>query len=377
MIASILGSVSLQAEPATECEELSGTPPGLYVTTDEGSTYLIKGDEMLEMKPGQSGYAGASKLACIKSTPKFLDWPCSSDAAQSRKFKTYSVDDLAAQGFEQTRLTREIVRRYFDIPEVIEPVPNWKEGESHTLLDYKDIIQYASAEYWYKPNADRELLDPKRPKVLQISLYVGTHTVVVDGHMADALHRHYGDEKIPVVFVFNDSNSVPISYFGPNTSLEELLKAFNDRGIKVADVPMWELGDFMLAPTADEFEKFFELPTLDEIDPLRKEALGAELETYGFTRKPVFVTMLEGSEKMYVDDPDRLRVAISMKLNKIPTVVIFVEQDTYLRRCGPGTPVGASGEGSISGETTPPGGAIVPPGSGITPPPPEPEASNS
>ena len=35
----------------------------------------------------------------------------------------------------------------------------------------------------------------------------------------DALRKELGSDEIPVTFVFNDSNTVPISYFGDNVSL--------------------------------------------------------------------------------------------------------------------------------------------------------------
>jgi hypothetical protein len=353
------------------CEELQGTPPGLYVTTDEGRTFITQEGKVLEVAPGQSAFAGEGKLACIKNVPAFLDWPCSTDAASSRKFATYAIADLSGQS--GSKLAREVVKRYFEIPEVIEPVPDWLEGEYHTKLAYTDIIQFSNGEYWYLPSSNASLTDEKRPKVLQISLYVGINAVVVDSYQADLLKKHYGTEDIPVMFVFNDSNTVPISYFGPNVSLEEVYKAFNERGIKIADAPMWPLGDYTLAPTAEEFEKFFDLPSLDSIDPVRREALSAQLETFGFTKKPAFVTMMSGGGRIYVDDPALIRVALSMGMERIPTALTFVEPDNHLTRCGPGTPVGSSGA-AISGESTPPGGAVVPPGGGTTPPPPPEQA---
>jgi len=369
LIASALVSTGAYAQ-SDGCEDLQGTPPGLYVTTDEGKTFLSKDGKVLEVAPGQSAFAGNGKLACIKNVPQFLDWPCATDAANSRKFATFAISDLTGQGMAGPKLAREVVRRYFEIPEVIEPVPDWLEGEYHTKLAYSDIIQFSSSEYWYHPANESTLTDERRPKVLQLSLYVGTNSVVVDTHMVEILKKHYGSEEIPVMFVFNDSNTVPISYFGPNVSLEEIHKAFNERSIKIADVAMWPLGDYTLAPTGEEFEKFFDLPTLDEIDPIRREALTAQLETYGFSKKPAFVTMISGSGRIYVDDPALIRVALSMGIDRIPTALTFVEADAHLTRCGPGTPVGTSST-TVSGESTPPGGAVVPPGGGISPPPPE------
>jgi hypothetical protein len=371
LIASALAATSVQAQdtaaaqaqdPASECEDMQGTPPGLYATTDEGRTFLIKGDKTVELAPGEAAYANENQLNCIKAVPDFLDWPCATDAAQARKFATYTVDKL-----EPGSTIKQIVQRYFEIPEVIEPVPNWQEGEFTVKLDFKDIVPYSSPEYWYKTDPKVDIMEEKRPKTLLISLYVGVNKVVIDNYTVDALNKFYGGKEIPVVFVFNDSNAVPVSYFGSNVSLEEIRKAFNERQIKLADVPLWQLGDHHFFASSEEYEKLFDLPATEDIDPLRQEALAANLETYAFTRKPVFVTIMEGG-KMYIDDPDRVRIALNMGITRLPTVINFIEADSELGRCGPGTPVGSSG---VSGATTPIGGAVPP--STVPPPPIDPE----
>lgn len=347
-----------------DCVEMEGTPPGLYATTDEGRTFLIKDGEMVELAPGQSGYANKDQLYCIKAPPKFLDWPCSTDAAKGRKFATYALSEISG---DPGNIINDVVRRYFEVPEVIEPIPNWIDGESHTSLSANDIIAYSAPEFWYRVSTPEALLDPKRPRTLLISLYVGINQVVIDNQLIDVYRNEYAGQPIPVVFVFNDSNVVPVSYFGTNVSLEEIFKAFVERRIKLAEVPLWPVGDYHFSPTAKEFEVLVELPDFDDIDPYRREALAAELQTFGFAKKPIFVTMLDGGGKLYVDDPDRVRVAIDLGIERLNTVVNFVEQDDHLRRCGPGTPVGSSG---VSGATTPIGGANPPPGGVIPPPPP-------
>jgi hypothetical protein len=370
LLAACTFSTDALAQEADECVELEGTPPGLYTTTDEGRVYIIKDGKMIELGPGDSGYAGQDRLTCIKAPPEILEWPCSTDAANARKFATYRLDTL-----ETNDVAEEVVRRYFEIPEVIEPIPNYVDGEYHTTLPYDEINEFSSPAYWYHPNPNVPFMQEKRPKLLLISLYVGTNQVVIDNYAIDEMRKLYAGQEIPVVFMFNDSNEVPISYFGGNASLLELHRAFLERGIKVAEVPMWPLGDYHFEPTASEFERLFvDLPELEDINPLRREALAAGLETYGFTKKPVFVTMMSGNETLYIDDPERVRVAISLGFERLPTVINYVEQDVHLARCGPGTPVGSSG---VSGSTTPIGGPLVPLGAPAPPPPPDPAASDS
>jgi hypothetical protein len=369
MIASALTSNVVYAQDDDKCIDLEGTPPGLYVTTDEGRTYLSQEDQTVELGPGEAGFADEGQIKCLKAPPAFLNWPCATNAAQSRMFNTYTVEEL-----ESGNQVKEIVERYFQIPEVLAPIPNWVDGEYNAVFAYNDLIQFSSPEYWFIPAPGQPILVDKRPRSLLVSLYVGTNQVVMDNHTIDALRAELGSDDLPVTFVFNDSNTVPISYFGSNVSLEEVLKAFVERNIKVAEVPMWWLGDFHLEPTIAEFEKYFDIPLLEDIDPEKVATIKADLTEFGFTRKPLLVTLMAETSKMALDQPQRVRVAASMGRSNIPTTLFFIEPDSHMARCGPGTPAGT---GTVSGSTTPIGGATVPPGAPVIPPPTEPEASDS
>lgn len=371
LLPALIASALAVAAGLAHGQEGEQVAPGLYVTTDEGKTFLIKDGEVLEMKAGESGFANEEGLKKIDTLPAALNWPCSGAVAMGRRFATYALDDLQTKN-----RAAEVAERYFEVPEVIEPIPNWIDGEYHAVFSVNELLQFSSPEYWYFHNPNREFLDPKRPTSLLISMYVGITLAIIDNNAFDQLRALHGDDAIPVTFVFNDSNAVPISYFGENVSLEEVFKAFNERGIKIADVPMWWLGDYHLTPTIEEFERFFDIPALDQIPADKQDVLREDLAAYGFTRKPIIVSILAESGSMVVDQPQRVRMAAEMNIPRIPTVLNFVEEDSIVARCGPGTPVGF-GEGAISGETTPEPGATVPPGSPTVPPPPEPETPAS
>ena len=369
LIASILASPLAMAED--DCVELEGAPAGLYATTDEGTVFMVGADgQIVDLPAGSSGFADENQAKCISRPPRFLDWPCSTQAAQSRMFNTYTLDEL-----ESDNKLDEIVQRYFDIPEVLAPIPNWIDGEYNAPFNYNELVQFSSPEYWYNVNPNVQVLSPKRPRSLLVSLYVGTNQVVLDANVIDALRSELGSDELPVTFLFADSNTVPVSYFGNNVSLEEVFKAFKERGIKVADVPMWWLGDYHLLATVEEFEKFFEVPQLEDLKPEKVSAIQADLEANGFTKKPLIVTMFSETGAMALDQPGRLRIASSIGIKRIPTVFNFIEPDIHLARCGPGTPVGS---GAVSGSTTPVGGASVPADVSIppqipeVPPPPQP-----
>ena len=365
--AMIASALVIPAGMAQVPEDKDVVVPGLYVTTDEGKTFLQQGDETLEMEAGESGFANEEGMQRIEALPVALDWPCSGSAAMGRMFATYRIEDLPEEGRAE-----EIARRYFEIPEVIQPIPNWIDGEYHTTFSVDELFQFSSPEYWYFVNPDQDYLHPKRPTSLLISMYVGITTAIVDNNALDILRELHGDDEIPVTFVFSDSNTVPISYFGENVSLEEVFMAFQERGIKLADPPMWWLGDYHLTPTIEEFEKFFDIPALEDIPQDRQDKLAEDLATHGFTRKPLIVSVLAEAGIMTIDQPRRIRMAAEMGITRIPTVMNFVEMDSIVARCGPGTPIGF-GAASISGESTPEPGSTVPPSISGAPPPPPPD----
>jgi len=107
LISAALASAGAFAQDdAGDPKEREFLEPGVYTTTDEGRTFLIQDDEILEMGPGEAGFADKDGLRLIDAAPGSLNWPCSGNAAQSRKFATYSMDDLA-----DSERAREIVRR--------------------------------------------------------------------------------------------------------------------------------------------------------------------------------------------------------------------------------------------------------------------------
>ena len=230
------------------------------------------------------------------------------------------------------------------------------------MMSENDILQFASSEYWYHPDPNRSIMDEKRPKTLQIALFVGINQVVVDSVHLKALSKHYDGADIPVVFTFNDSNMVPISYFGPNVSLEEVRRPTPNAA---SILRRCRCGNWATTTSGRPWPRcrnILTLPAVADIPADRRAALEADLETNGFTRKPVFVSILGGSDNMVVDQPQRVAVAASMGMTSVPVSLTIVQPDILVARCGPGVPMGTDGATSISGDTTPDGGASLPPG---------------
>jgi hypothetical protein len=362
-IAAILASVNAGAQDqdaAEECLDLEGTPPGLYVTVDQSQVYLVKGDEIVELDPGEAAYASESELRCISVPPALLEWPCGTAEALSRqKAPTYSVATLPVLD-----APAEVARRYFEENSVIGPPIEWLNGDFHRTFDAGEIGSFSSEAYWYLPSGPDPFASPKRPRSQLVALFWSTRQAVLDRYTFDTLRESTPGGEIPVVFVFREDNEVPVSFFGTDVTLRELYDAFFNRGIKVAEVPVWYAGDHHLTVSISELEELFDIPALDEISPAQVALLSEDLEAWSFSKKPIAVSMLAESGGMTLDQPERVRVAASLGFESIPTVIFYYSGTSHLDKCGAPLPR----HSPVSGAAEP---APAPP------PPPERRASDS
>jgi hypothetical protein len=364
LISSLLMEQALaqQNEEQQECIDLTKAPPGLYVTVDQSQVYLIKDDKIVELDPGESAYANETELACLKVRPDILAWPCGTAEDLSRlKAQPFTVEDLPSVG-----VVGEVARRYFEDNEALDPPIEWLNGEIHTTLPAEEFAVPDSSAYWYLPGEDGPLASSKRPKTQLIGLFWSTKQLIIDGSTLEELKAQYSGSEIPTVFVYFEDNEVPISFFGSDVTLKEIFDAYLERGIEVAPPPVWYAGDHTLKVDISEFEEYFDIPPLEEIDEDRVAAIKASLETYGFSTKPVTVSMMGQSGTMIIDQAEKVRVAASMGISAIPTVVFHFSPVAHLSGCGVVMPqLSVVGNAKTKEELTPP----VPP----PPPPPPPE----
>jgi hypothetical protein len=361
LLCSLLSFNAISQTPASgndklNCEDNSGTSPGLYVTVDQSQVYLDQDDQRVELKPGEAAFAGEDFMHCLNEVPGFLNWPCGTpEAGQITRFPSYSVADLGAGKSIQT-----VIDRYFDLPEIIDPPIEWLNGDYHTSFKADEIALFASPEYWYIPAGEGAFASGKRPETALISLFWSTRQVLMDSNSFNELKKLKGNQPIPVAFVFNGENVVPVSYFGSDVSLEVLSQAFFGSGVKLADVPVWYAGDHHLSVSIAEFEELFDIPDISEIGAENLASMTSELDRNGFRKKPIIVSMMSENSSMVIDQPDRIRAAASLGIDSIPTVIFYYEKDSHMARCGLSLPQVDSGSGIGSFSAPPAVELLVP-----------------
>ncbi len=341
--------------------------PGLYTTVDESEIYVITRDgQQTDVKTGESVRINADGLSFVTERPGFMNWPCGTGFAPNLgTLETYALDQLPASD----RIA-QVVDRYFIEQQVPSQSPRWLNGEAHTAIPAAEIDQFASNAFWYKSGPTTTKMESLRPDTLLIGLFYGTGQVLVDGNQFASLKEAYGEEPIPVVFQFQEENVVPISYFGDAASPEQIAKAFQESGIKPADVPMWYAGDYHTTATPGALADSLGVPPASELNAANQAKLQEDLRKNGFRQKPVTLALVSGSDEMIIDEGDRLRAAEALGIDQVPVMFSVYDQNLFSSQCGLAPAIAAAGllgtkEGEAPGAT--PGDDSSQPPEGPTP----------
>ena len=346
--AIVIALASLGANAQQDPDQASSPAPGLYVTVSQSEIYIVQGDNQIDLKAGQAAFAGQGTMRLLDAVPEFLNWPCGGSSGQDLDLvPTYPLASLPAGN-----QVEEIVRRFFEGPEIPASTPAWLNDESHGSFPAEEINRFSSRAYWYESGKTTAKMEALRPKILLISLYPATQQVIVDQNHLQELLEHYGSQDIPVTFIFNQEDVVPISYFGKNVTVQQVADAYFEKGITITDAPMWYAGDRQLTASPGELEQIFDIPALGDIDPDRLAVLAADLQTHGFSRKSINVTLMSQNASMVVDEGEKIRAAQSIGIETIPIVFFTYDENSHQKRCGLAMPqiaiAGGIGEGGVA-----------------------------
>lgn len=336
--------VNAQQSPDQPAKKAAGT----YVTVSQSEVYIIQGDKQIDLKVGEAAFAGADSLKQLARVPDFLNWPCGSSGAQDPDM----VPGYSLSSLPPGNRMEEVVRRFFEGPEIPQPSPVWLNGESHGSFPAEEISKFSTDAYWYESGETTPKMQALRPRVLLISLYPATQQVIVDQNHFQELKDIYGAEDIPVTFVFNAEKVVPVSFFGKNVTVQQVADAYFEKGMTIADSPMWYAGDRQLVASPEQLVQLFDIPAIEDIDPDRLAALVEDLQTNGFTQKPINVSLMAQNGSMVVDEGEKVRAAQSIGIGSIPIEIFNYSEDSHKKRCGLVMPQVASssgiGEGGVS-----------------------------
>lgn len=375
LIAFALGGTAGWAQEDSEGQTQADQKPAptLYTTVDEVSVYLIKPDgSQVDVDTHETVIMTRDAHQYLDRPPAFLEWPCGTSLAGGRgSSATFTLEDLS-----EGNVIAEVVRRWFEHQEVIDPPARWLNSEAHIALPVNMIDDYVEQGlFWYQSGPATDKMAALRPKILIIGLFYGTGQVVVDLNHLEALKEEYGGGDIPVNFEYQDENVVPVTYFGSALDPSVLMRAFLDQGIRAADVPWQFAGDYHVAIPTGELADLLDAPALDEISPDRRATLERELQERGFKAKPVNLSIIAGAEGLIADEAEKIRVAESLGFEETPVLFNFYSDASAAQHCGVAPPRGVAGAlGTSHSDSGGPDTVPLEPPQEIRPPdPPQPE----
>ncbi len=263
--------------------------------------------------------AGRFVDVALDMLPTLPTWACRDDSqGAAERFAPVAT----AGDDDQVTPLAEITRRFFEDNVRLSPFPDWESNHVHLRVPTEDLAEQLGDGYWYRNDAAER---PVNSGVM-VSLYRHENEVVVDGNLgqvADAIER--GDPSVPVVVIYNDKHYRPMSDFGDGPTMSEVVSAYLGEELKVTHVPDWRApySDFHHVARIAEFEEFVTLPSPEQIEEGRWNRLLADLDTEGFSRKPVIVSMYYDGGRVFVDQPDRLTAARELGMDPVPVVYLY------------------------------------------------------
>ncbi len=249
-------------------------------------------------------------------------WACSAAGATARGgaySPYYDVNDLPPR-----RSVAEVARRFFEENRIMEPMPDWFAGDFHMLAYTDELIELAGDNRWYTRGGRSAVENGRLTKPIMISLYGETQDVVIDISREELLpFQERGVGRLPVVFYFNKDFQFTATDVRFDGTLSDAIELFTSQGAELTPVPWLGGGDYHVMVPAEDFDDWFEIPSRDDIDPQRYEQLSADLARDGFARGPVIATLYSEQNGRWVNDPERVRVAMESGYDEIPVAFLY------------------------------------------------------
>ncbi len=257
----------------------------------------------------------------VSLLPSLPGWAIQNEDGSDRYYVNYTASELGAQ-----TTVAEVARRFFEQNMRLAPFPKWYTGGYHLKVATDELAGLVKDSWWYRqgnlqPNSPRSA--PNRP--IFVSLYGDRNEIVVDsgaGRIRNA--QQQGIRELPVVFVYNDIRTRPISRYRADIKVKAIVDDFFESGIKLTAVPEWrQVGDHHIVASVAELMELIDTIDKKDIDPARWSAITQEIRNNGFNA-PLLISLLNsGDGRMWVDEADRITAAAELGVEQVPVVLLY------------------------------------------------------
>jgi hypothetical protein len=266
----------------------------------------------------------------VSLLPSLPGWAIQDEDSADRYYTNYTASELGAQS-----TVAEVARRFFEENMRLSPFPEWYAGGYHIKVTTDELAGLLKDSWWYRqgnlqPNSPRSA--PNRP--IFISLYRDPNEIVIDGGPERIRNaQRQGVRQLPVVFVYNDMRTRPISRYSIDVKVEEIVDDFFNRGLKLTSVPEWrQVGDHHMIASAEELMELLDTIDKKDVAPVRWSAITRDIKNNGFN-EPLLISLLNsGDGRIWANEPDRVTAAAELGVDQVP--VVFLYHDIGRPPCG-------------------------------------------
>ncbi len=253
----------------------------------------------------------------IRLMPSLPGWSCRGRYRETPFYGVYRASDLG----ERPTLT-EIARRYFEEDLKLTPFPRWLTGAAHVSIPTRELAELIDPKLRWYSITDAMAPDALTPRPVFVALYKDEEQIVVDANLEQiGAALQSGVDELPVVIVYNQAFQQPVARFADPT-LKSVSEKFFDEGVQLTPVPLWEEGDHHFVAQMSELKNRFDLPGAKDIGEDNWLMLEADMLDNGFVR-PALITLYEGGERMWLNDPERVAMAEKLGFTELPVVMFY------------------------------------------------------
>ncbi len=204
--------------------------------------------------------------------------------AERYLYSGYELEDLERENEEDPYSVEEVIEKFFDQRLVLRPYPDWHEGQAHFMASAAELKRLQAPQKdvrWYRAKTTEDN-DTRRP--VFVSLYEASSSILIDSEerieqalMADP------NARLPVVFIFNRLNERAVDELEYPPTIKGLQRAYTEKQLMLTPTPEWQLGEYHIYSSIDEFYEIFTIPEEEDFEPEHWQRLLEEAEDYAVT----------------------------------------------------------------------------------------------
>lgn len=211
-------------------------------------------------------------------------------------YSSYELEDLEREE-DKPYSVESVVEKFFEQRLVLRPYPDWFDGQFHFMASAAELKRLQAPQenvQWYRSKST-DVDTSNRP--VFVSLYESSSSILIDGEQRiDRALKDNPNALVPVVFIFNRLNERPIDELGYPLTIKGTQAAYVEKNLMLTPTPEWQLGEYHMYASLDEFYEIFNIPEEDDFEPEAWQKLLEEAEDYTVTDTAFLLVVLGAPE---------------------------------------------------------------------------------